>query len=310
MQSVRSRATRYRRSPSRPPRRRTEPRLCRIATINDLHIGCDFFGLLDRMTGAVDGHPARGPVRPERDPRRARLGRATPAREGRSHPQRERGRVGDGRRTAGRAARQRRSHPGQPRHEEVAPCRAATGARVRTGCISSMASRSSTCRASAWCSPTPRCPTSTAVGSSHLAADIVRVASRASGGVLVALHHHPQRYRVPTFVPSGIPGPESMRFLRALAAARPTALVVDRSLAPPPSLRTLRRHRDRGGIDQGLPRHVDRLRRARGRHPPGRPAHQRPVVPAVARPHQPRRRRLLGPVVAGTPRRPLLLHAW
>jgi len=60
----------------------------------------------------------------------------------------------------------------------------------------------------------------------HIAHDIVRVASRAPGGVLIALHHHPQRYRIPTFIPSGIPGPESNRFLRDLAAAHRSSLVI------------------------------------------------------------------------------------
>jgi 3',5'-cyclic-AMP phosphodiesterase len=59
----------------------------------------------------------------------------------------------------------------------------------------------------------------------HLAPDIVRVASRAPAGVLLALHHHPQRYRFPTFVPPGIPGPESYRLLRDLASAHPATLV-------------------------------------------------------------------------------------
>jgi len=59
----------------------------------------------------------------------------------------------------------------------------------------------------------------------HLAHDIVRVASRATGGVLVAVHHHPQRYRFPTFMPAGVPGPESNRWLRDLAAAHPATLV-------------------------------------------------------------------------------------
>jgi hypothetical protein len=59
----------------------------------------------------------------------------------------------------------------------------------------------------------------------HLASDIARVAARSSGGVLVAMHHYPQRFRWPTFVPSGIPGPESGRFLRSLAAANPSSLV-------------------------------------------------------------------------------------
>lgn len=59
----------------------------------------------------------------------------------------------------------------------------------------------------------------------HLTHDIVRVASRAPGGVLVALHHHPQRYRYPTFIPPGIPGPESNRLLRELASAHAATLV-------------------------------------------------------------------------------------
>jgi len=59
----------------------------------------------------------------------------------------------------------------------------------------------------------------------HVAADIVRVAARAAGGVLVALHHHPQRYRFPTFLPTGIPGPEAAAFLSDLAAANPSTLV-------------------------------------------------------------------------------------
>jgi 3',5'-cyclic-AMP phosphodiesterase len=59
----------------------------------------------------------------------------------------------------------------------------------------------------------------------HIADDIVRVASRAPAGVLVAVHHHPQHYRWPTFVPPGIPGPEANRWLRDLAAAHPATLV-------------------------------------------------------------------------------------
>lgn len=59
----------------------------------------------------------------------------------------------------------------------------------------------------------------------HLSDDIGRVAARATGGVLVALHHHPQAHRLATFLPTGIPGPESNAFLRALAAANPRSWV-------------------------------------------------------------------------------------
>jgi hypothetical protein len=39
------------------------------------------------------------------------------------------------------------------------------------------------------------------------------------------MHHHPQRFRLPTFIPKGIPGPEAKRFLEAVAAANPDTLV-------------------------------------------------------------------------------------
>jgi 3',5'-cyclic AMP phosphodiesterase CpdA len=59
----------------------------------------------------------------------------------------------------------------------------------------------------------------------HLSHDIVRRAARAPGAVVVGLHHNLQRHRVTTIWPPGVPGPESDEFLRALRAANPRTLV-------------------------------------------------------------------------------------
>lgn len=59
----------------------------------------------------------------------------------------------------------------------------------------------------------------------HVGDLVVRAAARAPGGVLLALHHHPMAHRLPTFWPPGIPGPEADRFLRRLAEANPATLV-------------------------------------------------------------------------------------
>ncbi len=50
--------------------------------------------------------------------------------------------------------------------------------------------------------------------------------ARAAGRpVLVAMHHQPQRWRLPTYLPGGVPGPEARRFLSTLGRANPAALV-------------------------------------------------------------------------------------
>ena len=54
---------------------------------------------------------------------------------------------------------------------------------------------------------------------------IVRAAQRAGGGVLVGIHHHPMRFRLPTSLPPGIPGPEARPFLADLARANPATFV-------------------------------------------------------------------------------------
>lgn len=59
----------------------------------------------------------------------------------------------------------------------------------------------------------------------HVQDEVVGVVGRAPGPAVVALHHHPQRFRVPTFLPPGIPGPEASAFLDAIEAANPATLV-------------------------------------------------------------------------------------
>lgn len=43
--------------------------------------------------------------------------------------------------------------------------------------------------------------------------------------LLVAMHHQPMRWVVPTYLPAGVPGPDADRFLRALGGANPRTLV-------------------------------------------------------------------------------------
>ncbi|HSL59272.1 MAG TPA: metallophosphoesterase [Acidimicrobiales bacterium] len=59
----------------------------------------------------------------------------------------------------------------------------------------------------------------------HTADEVVAAAADADGPVLVALHHHPQRFAFPWFWPPGTPGREAARFLRALGAANPDVVV-------------------------------------------------------------------------------------
>lgn len=43
--------------------------------------------------------------------------------------------------------------------------------------------------------------------------------------LFVAMHHQPMRWRLPTYLPAGIPGPDADHFLRALGRANPRTLV-------------------------------------------------------------------------------------
>ncbi|MFP5322356.1 MAG: metallophosphoesterase family protein [Acidimicrobiia bacterium] len=59
----------------------------------------------------------------------------------------------------------------------------------------------------------------------HAVERVAELAADAPGPVLVAMHHQPTRFAVPVYLPAGIPGPEARRFLDALGAANPHALV-------------------------------------------------------------------------------------
>lgn len=66
----------------------------------------------------------------------------------------------------------------------------------------------------------------TDLGRISSAADrIVSMAGRAQSPVLVLLHHQMMRFRFPTYLPPGIPGPEAADFLRRLGAANASTLV-------------------------------------------------------------------------------------
>ena len=53
---------------------------------------------------------------------------------------------------------------------------------------------------------------------------VTTLAAEAGGGVFVATHHQPQRFRVPLYWPHGIPGPDAARFARAVVAANPRVM--------------------------------------------------------------------------------------
>lgn len=63
-------------------------------------------------------------------------------------------------------------------------------------------------------------------GIDHLADQILDAAASSPTPVMVLLHHHLQRHRLPTFLPGGIPGDQARDFLDRLAACRPDAMVV------------------------------------------------------------------------------------
>ena len=56
-------------------------------------------------------------------------------------------------------------------------------------------------------------------------AEAARLVGDAAGAAFVAMHHYPQRWRVPTMWPPGISGPMAKAFLDAVARANPATLV-------------------------------------------------------------------------------------
>lgn len=66
----------------------------------------------------------------------------------------------------------------------------------------------------------------TDLGRISAAADrVIDMAERTQSPVLVLLHHQMMRFRFPTYLPPGIPGPEAASFLRRLGAANSSVLV-------------------------------------------------------------------------------------
>ncbi|MBK5223096.1 MAG: metallophosphoesterase family protein [Acidimicrobiia bacterium] len=59
----------------------------------------------------------------------------------------------------------------------------------------------------------------------HIADEVATLAAEADGPVFVAMHHYAQRFEVPWFWPPGIPGREARQFLSTVARANPRALV-------------------------------------------------------------------------------------
>jgi 3',5'-cyclic-AMP phosphodiesterase len=59
----------------------------------------------------------------------------------------------------------------------------------------------------------------------HLIDDVCDAAAGTGLPVLVAMHQHPQRFELPWFWPPGIPGSEGRRFLDAIGRANPRVLV-------------------------------------------------------------------------------------
>jgi hypothetical protein len=60
---------------------------------------------------------------------------------------------------------------------------------------------------------------------SALLDDVLTAAHGTELPLLVAMHHQPMRWRVPTYLPAGVPGPEARHFLTELGRANPRALV-------------------------------------------------------------------------------------
>ena len=60
---------------------------------------------------------------------------------------------------------------------------------------------------------------------SALLGDVLDAASGTDLPLFVAMHHQPMRWRVPTYLPAGVPGPDARHFLGELGRANPRTLV-------------------------------------------------------------------------------------
>ena len=62
-------------------------------------------------------------------------------------------------------------------------------------------------------------------GTASPVADDIVAGARFDGPVFVALHQQPMRFRIPTYLPPGIPGPEARPMLEAVGRTNPRVLV-------------------------------------------------------------------------------------
>lgn len=60
---------------------------------------------------------------------------------------------------------------------------------------------------------------------SALLDDVLAAATGTELPLFVAMHHQPMRWRVPTYLPAGVPGPDAGHFLHELGRANPRSLV-------------------------------------------------------------------------------------
>jgi predicted phosphodiesterase len=60
---------------------------------------------------------------------------------------------------------------------------------------------------------------------SDLLDDVLDVAHGSSSPLLVAMHHQPMHWRIPTYLPAGVPAPEARHFLTELGGVEPRTIV-------------------------------------------------------------------------------------
>ncbi len=208
-----------------PPEQDLGALLCRVATVNDTHIGCDYFGLRGRMIEppATVPHAERCLRSAVRDAVDWGADLLVVKGDLTHHSDPEEWTV-IGQVLAGLPLpvvvapgnhEMRRSRVGEPQAE---------AARVGLHLVHGV---------EAIDLPGVRVllADTTISGKEHgrigpLTDELCRRAERAAAGVLIGLHHHPQRFTLPTFWPPGIPGKQAGQFLRRLSSAAPGRTLV------------------------------------------------------------------------------------
>ena len=132
---------------------------------------------------------------------------------------------------------------------------------------------------------------------------VARLVVEGRAPAFVALHHYPQPFTLPHIYPAGLPAANA---LARRALPRPFNAGGHRPQPPSPSAPQHPGPRGRGRGHPPLPRHVGRLRRARGRDPPGGAAGVRPRGHRLDGADPPGAGRSVGVVGVGAPGRPLL----